>query len=94
MHQNTEFNTLKFGIKVVKFAKTSFERQICESVKIEENRHHFLLNSMSEFNRSAVPRLMCKVGKNFKKYEQEVETDMEREDNQVTKIRELGKETR
>ena len=62
LHQTTKFSTLKFGIKVIKYARSSFERQICESVTIEQNRHHFLLNSRSEFNRSAVPRLMCKLG--------------------------------
>ena len=93
MHQNEEFNTLKFGIRVIKYSKTSFERQIFESVEIQENRHHFLLNSRSEFNRCAVPRLMCKLGdKNLKKYEQDVDRDMAREENQIEKIRELIKE--
>ena len=93
MHECEEFNTLKFGIKVIKYSKSSFERQIFESVQIQENRNHFLLNSRSEFNRCTVPRLTCKLGdKHFKKYEQEVERDMSREENQIQKIRELAKE--
>ena len=93
LHQEEELSTLKFGIKVLKYARSAFQRQIYESVSIEENRHHFLLNSRSEFNRSAVPRLMCKLGdKNYKKYEQEVEKDLEKEEEQITKIRELVKE--
>ena len=52
LHQEEELSTLKFGIKVLKYARSAFERQIYESVSIEENRHHFLLNSRSEFNRS------------------------------------------
>ena len=36
---------------------------------------------------------MCKLGdKNFKKYEQDVDRDMAREENQIGKIRELIKE--
>ena len=67
--------------------------QIYEAVTIEENRHHNLLNSRSEFNRSAVPRLTCKLGnKSYKKYEQEVDRNMEKEEGQITKIRELIKE--
>jgi hypothetical protein len=92
-HQTVELCTLKFGIKVLKYARSAFERQIFESVSIEENRHHFLLNSHSEYNRSAIPRLMCKLGdKSYKKYEKEVDNDLEKEEEQVGKIRELVKE--
>ena len=36
---------------------------------------------------------MCKLGdRNYKKYEQEVEKDLEKEEEQITKIRELVKE--
>ena len=55
MHGQEELNTLKFGMKVIRYAKTSFERQSHESVEIQENRHHHLLNSRSEFNRCALP---------------------------------------
>jgi hypothetical protein len=92
IHGEEDFKKLQFGIKVIRYAKSSFERQIMESVEIQENRHHHLLNSRSEFNRCAVPRLMCKLGdKTFKKHEQEMELDMAREETQVYKIRELIK---
>ena len=93
MHRHEELNTLKFGIKVIRYAKSSFERQILESVEIQDNRHHHLLNSRSEFNRCALPRMMCKLDdKTFKKNELEIETDMAREEMQVSKIRDLIKE--
>ena len=80
-HATEELCTLKFGIKVPKYARSAFERQIFESVSIEENRHHHLLNSRSEYNRSAVPRLTCKLGdKAYKKYEKEMEEEMEKEE--------------
>ena len=49
MHTKEELYTIKFGIRIIKTAKTSFERQIFESVEIQENRHHHLLNSRSEY---------------------------------------------
>ena len=56
-------------------------------------KDHNLLNSRSEFNRCAVPRLMCELGdKTFKKHELEMKTDMTREEIQVSKIRDLIKE--
>ena len=61
MHTKEELDTIKFGIRIIKTAKSFFERQIFESVEIQENRHHHLLNSRSEYNRCAVPRLACKL---------------------------------
>ena len=93
LHLDEDLSKLQFGIKVLKYTKSAFERQICESVTIEANRNHHLLNSRSEFNPSAVPRLTCNLGdKNFKKYEKEVEKDMEKEEGQIQKIRDLIKE--
>ena len=93
MHAQEDPKALKFGMKAIKFTKSSFERQVLESVEIQNNRHHHLLNSRSEFNRCAVPRMMCKLGdKTFKKNKQEIESDMAREEAQVSKIRELIKE--
>ena len=91
---NEELSTLRFGIKVIKYARKAFDRQIFESVAIEENRlHHHLLNSRSEFNRSAVPRLVCKLGDNtYKKFEKEMEEEKEKEEGLVSKIRSLVKE--
>ena len=40
----------------------SFERQICEAVKIQYNRQNNILNSKSEYNRSSIPRLGVKMG--------------------------------
>ena len=93
LHDKEDMQNIKFGIRILRTAKSSFERQIYESVAIQENRHHHLLNSRSEFNRCAVPRLMCKLGdKEYKKHEKEMEKDLAREETQVSKIRELIKE--
>ena len=92
-HPEEELDNIKFGIKIIKSAKSSFERQIFESVAIQENRHHHLLNSRSEYNRCAVPRLTCKLGdKTFKKYETELNKDLAREEEQMDKIRVMAKD--
>ena len=41
-HEGEDMEVQRFGIKVVKFTKSSFERQILESVTLQENRRHFL----------------------------------------------------
>ena len=93
VHKDEEASSLKFGMKVISYSKSSFERQILESTEIQRNRNHSLLNSRSEYNRCAVPRIICKLGdKTFKKNEQEMNRDLEREELQVQKIRELKKE--
>ena len=40
IHRQEDFKNFQFGIKVILFAKPSFERQIMESVEIQENIHH------------------------------------------------------
>ena len=39
MHQEEPLEKIEFGIKVVGYTRTSFEIQMLESVKIQENRH-------------------------------------------------------
>ena len=91
-HTGEEINNLKFGMKILRSAKRPMDRQIWESVLIQEGRKHYLLNSRSEFNRCAVPRLTCKLGdKEFKKYEKEMTSELAKEEEQIGKIRQLVK---
>ena len=91
MHPDDDMEEIEFGMRVLRFTRSAFDRQICESVEIQGNRKHNLLNSRSEYNRCAVPRMTCKLGdKSFKKNEEEINRDLEREENQVRKIREFG----
>ena len=93
MHPGEELDKIKFGIRIVKTAKSSFERQIFESVEIQENRHHHLLNSRSEYNRCAVPRLMCKLGDGaYKQYEKETEKEIAKEEDLMSKIRQMRRQ--
>ena len=62
-HEDSPLNPERFCVKVLKYTRTAFERQILESVIIqEENKGHFILNSKSEYNRCAIPRLAAKLG--------------------------------
>ena len=93
MHPEEGLDKIEFGMKVIRYTKSAFERQILESVEIQSSRNHHLLNSRSEFNRCAIPRMMCKMGdKSFKKNEEDIEQDLAREEQQVSKIRDLVKE--
>ena len=91
-HRAPEFDTLEFGMRVVRNNKTSFDRQVMESVLIQQSRHHHLLNSRSEYDRCALRRMICKLGdKNFKENELEISRDLEKEEMQVSRIRDLTK---
>ena len=94
IHGDQEIDDIKFGIRVLKFTKSSFERQVLESVLIQQERvKHHLLNSRSEFNRCAVPRLSTKIGdSNFKKYEKDLEAEKEKSEELEEKIRRLRKD--
>ena len=62
-HEGEQFEQVDFRMKILKFHRSSFERQINEAVTIQAIRvTNTLLNSRSEYNRSAVPRLALKLG--------------------------------
>ena len=58
MHRDEQRSEVEFGVKVLRFTRTSFNRQILESVLIQNKRDHYVMNSRSEFNRCAIPRLV------------------------------------
>merc|ERR1712130_120332 len=61
-HLDEGMERMKFGCRIVKQSITAFNRQINESVEIQNNNQHYILNSKSEYNRCALPRLTAKVG--------------------------------
>jgi hypothetical protein len=63
MHEGEQMREVDFRMKELRFHRSSFERQVGEAVSIQTIRiANNLLNSKSEFNRSAVPRLALKMG--------------------------------
>ena len=79
---------IRFGIRIVKYVRSPFERQILESVQIQQERqHHFLLNSRAEYNRCSLPRLTAKIGeKDYKRWEKEEVKEMEKDERLKEKI--------
>ena len=59
---------IKFGISVIKKHKSSFERQIFESILIFRGGKN-VLNSKSEFSRCVVPRLSAMIGEETNQFE-------------------------
>ena len=91
MHEDTPMEEVMFGMKILKNARSAFERQISESVFIQHNKKsHFILNSKSEYNRCALPRLTAKIG-NFTIDELETKKKEEKEKEKVviSKVRDL-----
>ena len=93
-HEHQDFSEIKFGMRVIKFTKTSFERQILEAVVIEqENKKNNILNSRTEYNRSSLPRLTTKLGDSeHQNWQKEITKDKKRNAVIDDKIRALRKE--
>ena len=91
-HEGLELNQIDYRMEIICFSRTAFERQIKESVLIENRRDHHLLNSKAEFNRSAVPRLGLKFGdKEFREMKEQEREEQEKEETLEMKIREIRK---
>ena len=94
-HAEEPMEVMKFRMRGIKFHRSAFERQIHESVVIQANRRHNLLNSKAEFNRCAIPRIGLKMGDN--EYKEKAKEEMEekrKEEELEKKIRKLKSERR
>ena len=81
-------------MKIRSTAKSAFERQVTESVIIQqESMKHNILNSKSEYNRCALPRITTKLGeKEFNSWKEEQLLEKQKEEEIEKKIRILRKE--
>ena len=93
-HEGIDPETVRFHMRVLKYHKSSFERQIDEAVKIQNNRQFNILNSKSEYNRSSIPRLGVKMGHKEYKTRQEFDDEARNDGDKLTeeKIRQLRKQ--
>ena len=83
-HQSTPLEDIKFGMRVKNYAKTALERQVLESVLIQEERkQHNIMNRKSEYNRCSLPRLTTRIG--TKEYDKE-RTKQAEEDKEAEKM--------
>ena len=89
-HHEEDLEKMKFGARIIKQARSAFNRQIGECVAIQSNKYHHLLNSKSEYNRCALPRLSAKLGRvTLASLEKEKREEKEKEDELRKKIRNL-----
>ena len=62
-HEGEDFSDVKWGMFIVAHKKSAFERQIEQAVMIERiSKNTEILNSKSEWNSSALPRLVTRMG--------------------------------
>ena len=61
-HEDDDPEEMIFRMRILYFKRSAYERQVHESVLIQQNRNHNILNSKSEFNRCRLPRLTVKLG--------------------------------
>ena len=93
MHGDERRSDVEFGVRVLKYTRSSFNRQILESVLIQNKRDHHVMNSRSEFNRCAIPRLVTKLGdKELKEWRDKDKKQQETEDKLEEQIRMLRKD--
>ena len=95
-HPGQDMAKVRFGMKVIKYCQTSFERQIQESVIIQkEICNHILLNSRTKYNRCSLPRISIstQVGESeFNEYKKEIDQEKQEDARIDKKICELRKE--
>ena len=92
MHEGEPIAGIRFGIEIVRFTRTSWERQMLESVIIQQSTSHNLLNSKSEYNRCSLPRLSTRMGENeYKKYEKQQELEKRKQEFLESRIRDMRK---
>ena len=84
-HEGEKLEDIKFLAKVLRFHNSAFERQIHESILIQAYRNHNILNSRSEYNRCALPRLQVKLGEKELKERREEEAEKDRKDEELEK---------
>ena len=93
MHGGMAPEEVEFRMKVLKYHKSAFERQVSESIKIRNNSKHHILNSKGEYNRCALPRLGLKIGTSeYNKAKEDEDKEVDRERNIEEKIRMLRKQ--
>jgi hypothetical protein len=54
-HNGNKPEDIEFRMKVLQYQRSAFERQVAESIKIQRNTNHHILNSKGEYNRCALP---------------------------------------
>ena len=93
-HKDESLEEERFSMRIIKYTRSAFERQILESVKIQEERKTSrILNSKAEYNRCAIPRLSSNLGgKTVGDAERMERDEMRKEEELEDQIRKMRKE--
>ena len=93
-HEDEDLSSVRFGMKIIGFYRSSFERQMSEAVTINQEKDiHEILNSKGEFNACELPRLTTRLGEQ-ESQEWERIARKERKDEEIIeeKINKMRKE--
>ena len=94
-HNKEKLEDMEFGGRIVDKPRSAFNRQISESVTIQhQKQRNHILNSKSEYNRCALPRLTANlgeipVGRMEKELNEKKRKEKEEEKELQQKIRDL-----
>ena len=93
-HEQEDFSSVKWGMEILEYKRSAFERQIKEAVLIQrEAQKHHILNSKSEWNQSSLPKLSARTGdQNLVQMEADLKREKAKENEYEKKIRTLRKE--
>ena len=94
-HEGEKETEIKFRMRIVKTHRSAFERQIFEGIRIQSERLiHDILNSKTEYNRCALPRMEVNVG-NTKRTSRDIErSEEEQKETEIEKKIEELRNTR
>ena len=95
-HEGLEFEDVKWGMSILDYKRSAFERQLSEAVLItaEAAKNQKILNERSERSQSALPSLVSRIGSKeaeIKAFEKEIEEEKKIDDVIEEKIRNLRK---
>ena len=94
-HEHMDFSQVRWGMFILQYLRTAFERQIMEAVTIEnESRTSEILNSKAEWNQCALPRLVTRIGNSeaeLKELEKEILKEKKMDEEIEEKVRNLRK---
>ena len=93
-HEDADFSDIQFGMKVAKFTRSSFDRQILEAVLIDQEKDkNNIHNAKAEYNRSSLPKLSASTeNETIEKRKRELFEEEKKENEIEEKIRKLRKE--
>ena len=83
LHEGEDLAKVKWGMKILEYKRTAFERQIKEAVLIQRiSEHHTILNSKSEWGQSTLPRMTTSTGEqDIWQMESELRKEKAKEEN-------------